>query len=256
MLRISPLDPFHELDWVIDYTNRRIDELEREIEAFLDSQPYAQVTEPNADGTKDLLKVVAIKRMPLEAVLITFEIAMHLRSALDRAGYTVASAAGASGKYAAFPFGDTLAQVESRTTGDSRQIPKDVFNAMVALKPYEGGNDLLWGLNKLANTHKHEILVPHAVVAAMGKMIFYGGGFHVPTASPVWDSAKNEMIIAEMAPGHTLKTQLQVAPIVLLGDVKGIGGKPAIPTLRAIAVDVRTACQTVLLAGRRMGLPY
>src|SRR2546428_10680207 len=83
------------------------------------------------------------KPLPIALAGIAADAIYNLRAALDQAGYAVAVAAKTSGKNAHFPFGDTLEEVKSREQGGSKEIPKSIFDAMVALRPFETGNTFL-----------------------------------------------------------------------------------------------------------------
>lgn len=255
-------DPFPELQSVIDHSQGRINDLERAVGDYIGSTPCDLTIEPNPDGATQVHKVVFTKDVPLPAKMLAFEIVTHLRSALDRAGYAIARAHGKSGDDAHFPFGDNLVELQGRRgKGRYKDLPGEVFDAMVALQPYQGGNDLLWSLNKFTNTNKHEILVPYVVSAILGEYnIFIGpsgvdGGVRTgPNWPPRWDGAKKEMVFFTTPVGTAVQMHLRVYPSVLLGDVKGIGGKPAVPTLREIASQVQGALEIIEAEARRLGL--
>jgi hypothetical protein len=157
--------------------------------------------------------------MPVRLPGIAFDIVSGLRSALDLAGYSAAIAGGkseASGTRirAGFPFRDFLSEIEGARTGESKDIPKEIFDVMVSFKPYKGGNDLLWALNKLTNTEKHRIVVPANVATGAtsirhfevtGDSVLnearFGVGF--------WDSGKNELIWARMKRGGKLNADIK-----------------------------------------------
>jgi hypothetical protein len=168
-------------------------------------------------------KVKFTKPLPYSLRGIAFDAAGNLRSSLDRAGFAVAVAAGTKGGKAHFPFGGNLGDVHAKAKGGSRDIPKEVFDAMVACKPYKGGNDTLWAINRLCNTSKHEILVPLGAES---------GGFTMqPTVmkGPLsitnrWDSSKNELEVARLSKGAAMQGDFGFKFLIALGDIGRITG--------------------------------
>ncbi len=250
-------DPFESSRYSIEHAKRHISQLEREIGAFVKSRPYTQVVETNAKGTEDSYKIKLTKPLPAALPGIAFDSANNLRSALDQAGYAVATAAGKRGRDAKFPFGDTLAEVQSRVKRGSKDIPKEVFDIMVARQPYKGGNNLLWALNKLANTNKHEVIVPmvlatgnmHVTKAYFGRVV----GLEWP---PRWDSTKNEMVIATVPYGETPHIDLQIQILVAIGKVEGVGGQPALPVFNGMLTEVQNSLTTIEAEALRLGIVH
>jgi hypothetical protein len=154
-------EPFHSSKYSIAHAKRRIRELEGEIAIFLKSDPYTRLVHTDTQRGKDIHKIKLIKPMPVAVPGTAFDALNNLRSALDQAGYACASAVDpAKGKHAHFPFGDTVGEADSRKNGRSKDIPCEIFDHMISFKPYRGGNDLLWALNKMCNSNKHEVITP------------------------------------------------------------------------------------------------
>jgi hypothetical protein len=134
-----------------------IEEFKAAEAAFFETEPYQLMIEPDPLYPGRRLQYLRLaKPLPRRISVRAGDAAKTLRVALDHLGASVAWAIGKSGKKANFPFGDTAAELENRRTTNSKQLPKEIFDLMIAFKPYEGGNDALWWLNKLANDAKHE----------------------------------------------------------------------------------------------------
>ena len=73
----------------IKYARGRIDDLERELVAFVSSGPYAHVVEPNAGGTFKSHKSKLTRYLRESVSGIVADIANHLRSSLDQAGLQI-----------------------------------------------------------------------------------------------------------------------------------------------------------------------
>jgi hypothetical protein len=211
--------------------------------------------EHDVDAGADVHKLALVKRVPRSLPGIAFDVVNGLRSALDQAGYSVAKAAGATGAHAHFPFGGTEAQARAKARGRSKHIPKEVFELMMAFKPYEGGDDLLMALNKLTNTPKHErILEIEPLVAGLDAYLTsmtMVGPYQWP---PLWDRAKNEMVIARVPHGTRPNMNFQIGALVEFAQIPTLQGQPADAVLGAMAVKVESVVSAVEGETRRLGL--
>jgi hypothetical protein len=186
---------------------------------------------------------------------IVFDAVTNLRSALDQAGFAVAVAAGKKGKDAHFPFGDTLAEVQSRAGGPSKDIPKEIFDVMVSAKPYKGGNDLLWALNKLCNTNKHEMIIPMGM--AVGGVVMASGPSMkglLSIGGHRWDSAKNEMEFLRTGTTTIADINGQFTISVAIGKIEIVEGQPALKIFNATAGEVERVLMAIEAEARRIGL--
>lgn len=64
------------------------------------------------------------------------------------------------------PIADTSEKYEAKKRGKIEGARQETFDAIDALKPYKGGNDLLWMLYKLTNIEKHRLLFTVGAQAA------------------------------------------------------------------------------------------
>ncbi len=214
---------------------------------------YKPIVEPTANRVLDVIKIKLTKPLPESLPGLAFDAANNLRSALDQAAFAVAVAAGTAGRKAHFPFGDTLAEVESRATEQSKHIPKEVFDVMVRLQPYKGGNVLLWGLNKLANTNKHEIIVPTVVEQGQSTMLIVEATA-IGWPGPRWDKEKNEMVVMTIPHGSKFDYHLNWETFVVIGDVPGLGGRTVVPVLNKVLKAVEESLAAIEAEARRIGV--
>ena len=158
------VDALQSPRYSIQHAKRRIADFKSEVATFYATKPYAHIRELNADRTEYTLKVKLTKPLPGGLAGNAFDALNGLRSALDQLGYAIATCIDPTkGGYAHFPFGSNLQNVQSLKKRGSKDLPQEVFDLMVAYKPYKGGNDLLWALNKLENSQKHEVVIPFAM---------------------------------------------------------------------------------------------
>jgi hypothetical protein len=247
-------DPLHDSRYSVEHAKRRIRELEGEITVFNKTNPCARVLERDPNTAEYVHKIKLVKHLPVALSGIAFDAVTNLRSALDQAGFAVAVAAGKKGKDAHFPFGDTLAEVQSRAGRASKDIPKEIFDAMVAAKPHKGGNDLLWALNKLCNTNKHEIIIPMGMDS--GGFVMARGPMKGPLkiSAPRWDSAKNEMEYLRTGPTTVADINYQFTCYVAIGKIEIMEGQAALTVLNAMAGEVERVLMAIEAEARRVGL--
>ncbi len=250
-------DAFESSRYRIKHAKGHITKLEGEIRGWVASNPYARVIESNADGTKDIHKMKLVKPLPDPLDGIAFDIVSNLRSALDLAGYATAKAAGGSTRKAKFPFGLNIIEVKSRATNGSKDVPKEIFDVMVSRQPYKGGNDLLWALNELCNTNKHEVVVGMPLSTTVSNMQF-GGDVMIDSLEwpPRWDAAKNEMIIVTVPHGHNPHYKLNFTGFVAIGDVDAIRGQPALGVLNGMLTEVQNSLTAIEAEALRLGIVH
>jgi hypothetical protein len=247
-------DPFRSSRYSIEHAKRRIDEFKRDIIEFHESKPYMQVAELNAEGTYKSHKIKLKRDIPPHLAGDVSDAANALRSSLDQAGFAVAIAAGKSGNNAHFPFGPTKVDASSHISGRSKDIPQEIFDTMMAFKPYRGGNDFLWALNTLCNTNKHEIIVLPAVTPGIATVegMFYPG-FTDAAMFFGWDAAKNEMEITRVPPDATTKVEFTGQLFISLGKLEGVGTEEVVGFLRKTCSVVENILLTVEDRARHFG---
>lgn len=201
---LSRNDPFYSSKLSIERGKHHAGEFTEHLTAFTDSNPHAFVIEVDPDTGEDLHKIKLIKPMPIEIEGLALDAASNFRNALDQAMFAIV------GKMTYFPFGINEADFEKNVTGKSKKsVPVEVINLIRRFKPYLGGNDPLWALNKIGNTNKHGVVVPMATnltsytfgdleIEPGSGPIFIGG-------NPGWDFEKNEMIVNRFAAGAKYK---------------------------------------------------
>lgn len=252
-------------DWLADsrysveHAQAHIGHLEREIAAFFKENPYERVIQHDPHTGIDVHKIVLKQRLPRRLPGLAFDAANNLRAALDQACYAVAIAAGLPGNKAHFPFGEDETEIKGRNRGKgkSADIPKEVFGVIVALKPYRSGNVLLWALNKIANTQKHETIISIGVGPGSGLHSLETGHATVwPPIRfpPVWDRSKQEMEVMRVSHGDTPGYKLQFSTYVCINKIEGIDGVPAIGVLRDMSSVVERSLMAIESEAIRIGV--
>lgn len=249
-------DPFESSRYHIKHAKRRLDELKRSVVAFLKEEPYALVIEHNEELAQDVYKIVLRKGMPDTWPGDAFDVINSLRSSLDQAGYAVAVAAGRSGANAHFPFGGSESEMLGRAKGRSKDLPKEIFDVMAKAKPYRGGNDLLWSMNRLTNTPKHEVMIAMRPVSPSAFIDEYAnpGTTYELGIPPRWDDSKNEMVLFRVAHGDKPRFQMDLHVLIAFTQAEPLRNAHIHAVLDAFVRETEAIVNAIEAEARRLGL--
>lgn len=145
----------------VERAKRHMSELEVEVNAFFSQQPYK--VEVRRDSERRLVYYLSSVTEPSPAIaVLAGEVIQNLRSALDHLAYQLAVlGTGGKGDYRRiyFPITEDATKYKNERTDKVKGMRLDAIRAIDAIKPYKGGNDVLWRLHKLNNIDKHRLLV-------------------------------------------------------------------------------------------------
>lgn len=146
----------------IDRAKQHLNELQRELKTFFNSHPYRIGTKRDAQTKRLIYYVIEVKDTPDKLSLISGDIIQNLRSALDHLAYELfvkETSGKVSGRHIYFPI-EKDAETYKREKGrKTKGISKEAVALIDNLKPYKGGNDILWRIHELNNLDKHRLLV-------------------------------------------------------------------------------------------------
>jgi len=138
-------------------------ELERELRAFMDTNPYKVGTKHDPHTRKLIYYVASADPIPECVPLIVGDAIQNLMSALDHLAYQIVCSDTGDNppnpNWIYFPIADDATKYEARKRRKMEGARQETFDAIDALKPYKGGNDLLWVLYRLNNIEKHRLLL-------------------------------------------------------------------------------------------------
>ncbi|MGB7209422.1 MAG: hypothetical protein WBD27_12230 [Pyrinomonadaceae bacterium] len=220
-------DPFHSSKYQITWAKKHFSELNRQIADFESTNPYALVTEVDANSGDYLHKVKLTKPLPADLPGLVIVVANSLRAALDQAMYAILKR-----KFACFPVSDDEAKFNKRLIKWSKDVPQEIIDFVRLLEPYKGANNSLWVLNEISNANKHGIICPMAnVVAGMvvDRLLINEG--YVGAGVPVWDRTKNEMILLRSKQGSAFDADVTFTYCIAMCDIEFVEGRPATEVL-------------------------
>jgi hypothetical protein len=145
----------------VQRAKKHLVDLERELIAFgRRTQANVELTEDGPQIGIQQYRNITIRRvLPFEAISCAGDIIQNLRSSLDHLAYQLVLVNGNQPTpRTAFPICEDCATYKRDKIRKIEGMRDDAKEAIDRLKPYRGGNDLLWKLHSLNNIDKHRLL--------------------------------------------------------------------------------------------------
>jgi hypothetical protein len=250
-------DPFDSSHSKINWAKKNLATLKGEVDASLSQKNFYETwCEPHPEMPDHLVqKMRVVKQIPEDWSHLTGTVVSNLRASLDHAVYDVAVAAGCpKPQNAYFPFSRSAATFESNMKGRCADVPKDVFPLFRRLKPYKGGNELLWALNTVRVTNEHIPLTTVGAATFMADVSIRAVGRWSMPSVPVWDRRKNEMELCTIGPNTKLHGHFNFGFYIAFGEIEWLEGKNAIPTLDQFVDMVETILGQIEAESKRLGI--
>jgi hypothetical protein len=225
-------DAYAAVDWAVTY----LPILGKIIDDWRSAPAFWLVEEPHPEIGQKLFKLEVNRPLPLTVNAAAGIVINSIRTSLDLLGASLAQRNGkiptsehhfpvyASGQ----DFCDPLnAQKRKKWMRESECA------VIESLKPYAGGNDLLYALHQLDITRKHERLV-RAHLALSGASVSpeaWAQGFRCPN---IWPGFKDGAVIAWTTINAT-KSDFQFTGDVAFSEAGAVEGKPIVTSLREFA---------------------
>jgi hypothetical protein len=247
-------DPFDSPRRTLRRAKQHVEDFYFRTIAFRNERNWAYIADKDAHGRAKSHKIKFEKTFFDDAPSIAKDAITNLRDVLDQIGYASAVASGKSApKQAKFPFGDDptgLQNVIDRK--GSSDLPPKILSLFCGFKPYKTGNPLLWGLNKLANTKKHAMLIPVQLGGS--------GGFAVDLDGVIisfnyrWNAEEREIEILGQGANLDLSDQKNFAFDITFDHVEHFNrGSEAVALLSGMASEVQRVLMATEAECRRLG---
>jgi hypothetical protein len=145
----------------VERANAHIVDLQRAVEAFLETNPYTVATKRHPQTGQLLYYMKGVEPPPPAIALMIGDILFNLRSALDHLAvqFLLKSNPAAPTYDVYFPVYKDATEYGQKAPRRIRGLPQDAVDFINAAKPYKGGNEDIWRLNKLNNIDKHRLLI-------------------------------------------------------------------------------------------------
>ena len=240
MVANPEIDLFGSAKKQLARSDEHVAELDRQVMIFLQEKPYKLVPEIDPDDqTYEIFKFKFTKRLPETWTHLAIEALEGLRSVLDQTAYACAIAAGKiNPKFAYFPIADDLSGLETGIKGRTKDLPDKIVALFRGFKPYKGGNDTLWALNKLRNSN-HMALIPVSIGGANIEISHRTGLAEINAVNPVYDSGKNEIIFGRGKIGEPRNYDVRSSLNICFEDARVSSRISAVGFLYRSASEVR-----------------
>jgi hypothetical protein len=237
----------------IERADKHINDLNLVLRAFIDSGPYVVGTKRDPQTRRLIYYIVKAEPIPVEAALIAGDVLQNLRSALDYLVCALVRAKGKSDERSAFPISDqepVSNEQKARFNTKIDGMGDEAKEIIRGIKPYKGGDDILWSLHALNNRDKHRLLFTvgaafnsfnigaHAS-GIMQEQVAKTWGIHIPKIS-LWASptdrkfplkAGDELFID--APDAKVNEDIKFTFDIALDEPGVIAGEPLMLVIRA-----------------------
>lgn len=153
---------FDDIRSKINRANEHLADLEIEIGSFYATKPYDFRVERDPKTGEGVCYLTRCDDIPAQVSIIAGDAIHNLRSALDYLAYQlVYVGTSGSGPFSNvyFPIVKSPDKLDAAIEGKVGGARKEAKDAIRAVKPYEGGNNLLWHLHRLDIIDKHRLLV-------------------------------------------------------------------------------------------------
>jgi hypothetical protein len=223
--------PFSSSKYLIRRAKHHADKFKSLFASFIEPTPYVHIIEYDKDTGENVYKIKLTKPVPEDLSGTGFDAINNLRSALDNAAFTIAKAS--VGDWIGFPIRPTEQKFEKGIRGYFNGVPAELIDIIRACKGYEGGNHLLWALNELCDTNKHNVVSPATTIVpswnVLNKVADAKG--EITLLLPYWDPIKDEVVYDVCPRGTENKTQTQITIIVSFTESNYVCFEPAVAVL-------------------------
>jgi hypothetical protein len=143
---------------------KHIEDLTAALKVFWNTEDSSVRFEDDPETKERTFYLNRVTDIPLEILVIIGDALHNLRSALDHLAYQLPLAPGKMRGRTQFPIVESVTKYMSKEIrGNVTMFRTDVVEALDSLKPYKGGNDLLWCLHCLDIIDKHRLLLTASV---------------------------------------------------------------------------------------------
>lgn len=229
-------DGLNDLRLKIERANQHIKDVDVAIREFGNSHVIVREMEP--DGIHEAIKL-RIAPIPEMLPVVIGEAIFQLRSTLDILAWHLAKMAGAKSlDRVYFPIAKSLEIFESKSfQGKIKEFSPEALDFIRGLRPYKGGNDLLWALHDIRNkdTHRHLSAIAFAGFTWTGTiktLIPADKGVSGEVIVGYPQTFENEIILARCT--HGAKADSDTKPVfhIAFDDVEIVEGQPVLAILQ------------------------
>jgi hypothetical protein len=231
----------------IKRADQHIVELNEKINRFIGTDFYRFQVKKDANSGQYILQFQMVNTLPEEIPLVIGDIIHNLRAALDVMMWELVSKAGGTPtKRLSFPFSKTRRDLEGIVKGGEIQILGSNITGLIlnVIKPYKGGNDVLYALHSLDNTDKHRHPIAVVSITALTKVSGKIGSGLLKDCTFIVEEGK---VMNAIGFSGEFEITSNGKPIfaVLFNKAQEFEGQPVIPTLHHLSQLVSDTVEAV-----------
>jgi hypothetical protein len=229
----------------IKRAEKHIEDLKAEIDGFRKRDAYEVIRDVDTQTGTLVIRVVVRQTPPLHWGAIAGDAAHSLRSALNVLWrMAVPRAIRDENRSDGFPI-LTAKKFKRRFEGKKPAALEPVVKILKLLKPYEGGNPLLWTLRVINDTDKHRMLIPVfaypggsyvKVTPKDGQPIIYS--VSAPPIKAIEQDAELFRLPTPIQAGTEVDVDLEIALLIAFSEPEVLRGQQMLATLHNCAVAV------------------
>lgn len=152
------------------WAEKHLQKLEQELALFFEQNPFKVSVRIDEEDRKPIYYVASIDPVPDTISLIAGDIIQNLVTALDHLAYQLVrkdtNDAPPKPNAIYFPIASDLDRYEESKMRRLQGASQATIKAIDQVKPYKGGNDLIWSLHALNNIEKHRVLLTVGIKTA------------------------------------------------------------------------------------------
>ena len=180
---------------------------------------------------------------------LTQEVAVALRAALDQAVFAASKAAGSRRLMdTCFPIAHGAGQLDKVMEEQCKGVPPKIAAMIRGIKPFKGGNDLIWALSAIAGAEKYALIVPLGSVDSGLTFI------NNKTAPKVrWDAKKWEIELGSFPIHGKFQPRINIFFSAAFGEIETLENCPVLPVLEAMTAEVERILAVTEERSSRLG---
>jgi hypothetical protein len=232
----------------VERAKKHISDLDEALRIFGTTKPYEITAKRNPQLPNVIQYYVATAgEIPSEIPLICGDALQNLRSALDHLARQLVEVAGNSPNTdTVFPIFESAKEYEGGHERKVKLMRPDAIKAIAAVKPYKGGNDSLWRLNKLNIIDKHRLLLASGGACIASDLLKHFAR-KIPALAPLaghgyWMFSSPEDIVCPIKAGDVLfedvasevNQNLKFAFVVAFTEPEVAEREPLLETVKGI----------------------
>jgi len=256
MTALGP-DAFYSAKLRIGRAQEHLADLEARFNSFFSEKPYTRITEPDPNGTHEIYKLRLTKQFPFRWRILATELIEHARASIDHATWASAylHTRNPDLKFGVLAFVRKPEHFEARLKGASKDCPPEIQAFLSTLKPYQGGNDLLWIMNDMCNLSKHALVTFLAGATVSGTIKGTGQWGPIQFIEPLLlDPVKNEIPYMRVLRGTNPQHEIDFAIFPTIQYREFTSEEPAIYVFGTMINESIRIVRDIESKCRRIGL--